>query len=229
MKAKLPWLIALALLAAAGGLFWSNRQQAAELAQLHEESRQYQEARANAEAAQTAQAQTDKEELTRLRKDTEDLLRLRNEARQLRVENQNLLRQVQTAQDQAQSAASQAQLAQSQVQVLRRAAEQATQVVPPGQQPGQPGLVPRPGVQPAALSDQDKLNVCINNLRQIDGAKQQWALENKKNADTLVSAADILPYLRGNVLPACPAGGVYTLNTVGGRPLCSIPGHALPK
>ena len=38
-------------------------------------------------------------------------------------------------------------------------------------------------------------NACINNLRQIDSAKQQWALENgKSNADTPVRA-DVLLYI----------------------------------
>ena len=48
----------------------------------------------------------------------------------------------------------------------------------------------------------------------IDGAKQQWALENKKPASALPTAADIAPYMRSNTLPVCPAGGVYTLNPI---------------
>ena len=34
-------------------------------------------------------------------------------------------------------------------------------------------------------------NACINNLRQIDGAKEQWALENKKNQGDAVVVADV--------------------------------------
>src|SRR6516164_10295386 len=43
-------------------------------------------------------------------------------------------------------------------------------------------------------------NACINNLRQIDGAKQQWALENKKtSADSPPTSTSLTPYLgRGN-------------------------------
>ena len=74
-----------------------------------------------------------------------------------------------------------------------------------------------------------QMNACINNLRQIDGAKQQWALEHQKPASALLTAADITPYLKGNALPVCPAGGVYTLNPVGLAPICNIPGHALPR
>ena len=43
-------------------------------------------------------------------------------------------------------------------------------------------------------------NACINNLRQIDGAKAQWALENKKvDGDTPVDA-DLTPYLTAQSL-----------------------------
>src|SRR5437773_8907182 len=48
-------------------------------------------------------------------------------------------------------------------------------------------------------------NACINNLRQIDGAIQQFALENKKAASDPVLEADVTPYLKN--LVACPAGG----------------------
>ena len=55
-----------------------------------------------------------------------------------------------------------------------------------------------------------QMNACINNLRQIDGAKQQWALETKQVGTTAPVVTDIDPYLgRGgttaNVI--CPSGG----------------------
>ena len=71
-------------------------------------------------------------------------------------------------------------------------------------------------------------NACINNLRQIDAAKQQWALENGKTASDVPTADDIKTYLRHNRMPTCPAGGTYTINAVGQPPTCSIPGHKLP-
>jgi outer membrane lipoprotein-sorting protein len=74
-------------------------------------------------------------------------------------------------------------------------------------------------------------NACINNLRQIDAAKNQWALENRKTSGTPVTEADIKPYIKldanGN-LPKCPSGGKYTIGKVGETPTCSIPGHVLP-
>ena len=71
-------------------------------------------------------------------------------------------------------------------------------------------------------------NSCINNLRLIDGAKQEWALENKKSADEVPTWEDVKPYLgRGSARPKCPQGGTYQLNKLGADPTCSIPGHVL--
>jgi len=80
-------------------------------------------------------------------------------------------------------------------------------------------------------------NACINNLRQIDGAEQQWALENKQAAAAVPDFTDISSYLKNSVV--CPAGGAkatfktsYTLAKVGGpeKPACLIDAanHFLP-
>ncbi|MEI7729920.1 MAG: type II secretion system protein [Verrucomicrobiota bacterium] len=65
-------------------------------------------------------------------------------------------------------------------------------------------------------------NACINNLRQIDGAKEQWALENKKTtADTPVTS-DLIgatSYIKQS--PSCPGAGTYSFNAVGTKPACS--------
>src|SRR5207245_5006918 len=72
-------------------------------------------------------------------------------------------------------------------------------------------------------------NACINNLRQIDGAEQQWALETKQAAAAVPAYTDISSYMRNAVV--CPAGGAaatfgssYTLTPVGGptKPVCQI-------
>lgn len=71
-------------------------------------------------------------------------------------------------------------------------------------------------------------NACINNLRQIDGAMQQFAIENqKKVGDSVNYPGDLTPYIRLNStsqIPACPANGVYTVSPVGIDPsvLCSL-------
>jgi hypothetical protein len=71
-------------------------------------------------------------------------------------------------------------------------------------------------------------NCCINNLRQIDGAKQQWALENGKKADAVPTAEDLKPFFKDGALPTCPAGGTYTIGSITNAPTCSVPGHKMP-
>lgn len=73
---------------------------------------------------------------------------------------------------------------------------------------------------------------CIFNLKQIDGAVQQWALENKKTVTDTYSLSDpqLLAYMRGSKLPVCAHGGRYTAGTnVGDLPKCSLAakGHTL--
>src|SRR4051812_31389043 len=72
-----------------------------------------------------------------------------------------------------------------------------------------------------------QMNACINNLRQIDGAVQQWALENKKGAGAGVAFTDISGYLKNSVI--CPAGGTlfsdsYAVTTVDAKPTCTSTG-----
>src|SRR5437868_2081802 len=61
-------------------------------------------------------------------------------------------------------------------------------------------------------------NSCINNLRQLDGAKAQWALENKKVDTDTVTTSDVSPYLKGSAIPDCPANGTYAVTTVSANP-----------
>jgi prepilin-type N-terminal cleavage/methylation domain-containing protein len=66
-------------------------------------------------------------------------------------------------------------------------------------------------------------NACINNLRQLDGAVQQFALENKKAASDNVGLSDCTPYLKNSVV--CPSGGTtisdsYAVTTCNAAPTC---------
>jgi prepilin-type N-terminal cleavage/methylation domain-containing protein len=74
-------------------------------------------------------------------------------------------------------------------------------------------------------------NACINNLRQIDGAKEQWALEAKKADAAACTATDIQDYIKGNKVPECPAAGAatgtYTIGALGTAPICTIQGIAV--
>ena len=73
-------------------------------------------------------------------------------------------------------------------------------------------------------------NMCINNLRQIDAAKNQWALENSKTNGVTPTAQDLSPYIKGGFESLhCVAGGNYTIGPVGQNPTCSIPEHKLPE
>jgi prepilin-type N-terminal cleavage/methylation domain-containing protein len=78
---------------------------------------------------------------------------------------------------------------------------------------------------------------CINNLRQIEGAADEFALESgKKDGDSINYPDDLTPYIKLNSaskIPGCPAGGIYSLSAVGTRPACSLgnsvdPAHIMP-
>jgi hypothetical protein len=69
---------------------------------------------------------------------------------------------------------------------------------------------------------------CIANLKQIDGAKNTWALEYQKMTNDVPGEADLFGtntnhYIK--IKPMCAAGGMYTLGPVSDRPKCSIPEH----
>jgi prepilin-type N-terminal cleavage/methylation domain-containing protein len=72
-------------------------------------------------------------------------------------------------------------------------------------------------------------NACINNLRQINSAVEQWAMETGQAAGSPPPslATDLTPYIQLNsnsAIPACPAGGTYTINNISAVPqvTCSL-------
>jgi len=80
-------------------------------------------------------------------------------------------------------------------------------------------------------------NACINNLRQIDAAANEYALEKGQSTGaTITYPTALTPYIKLNAngsIPPCPAGGTYSDGTVGTSPLCSLgstitPNHVLP-
>ena len=70
-------------------------------------------------------------------------------------------------------------------------------------------------------------NACINNLRQIDGAKEQWALEKRAKETDPIVEAEVNEFIKGKIRPLCPAKGTYTYGNVGTNPTCDVAGHAL--
>jgi prepilin-type N-terminal cleavage/methylation domain-containing protein len=85
--------------------------------------------------------------------------------------------------------------------------------------------------------DTSQANACINNLRQIDGAVNQFALETHLTTGSPVNyPGDLLPYIKLNTagsIPPCPAFGTYNVTQVGTNPTCSLgasvtPPHVMP-
>jgi prepilin-type N-terminal cleavage/methylation domain-containing protein len=62
---------------------------------------------------------------------------------------------------------------------------------------------------------------CINNMRLIDAAKEQYALENNHDSSVTPVGADLTAYLKGGAMPTCPAAGTYTISAIGTNPSCS--------
>ena len=72
-------------------------------------------------------------------------------------------------------------------------------------------------------------NSCIANLKQIDSAKEQYAMEQKLDTGATVTWANLVTtYIKSQ--PSCPGGGTYTIAVVGTNPSCSLAasGHVLP-
>ena len=70
--------------------------------------------------------------------------------------------------------------------------------------------------------------LCIVFLKQIDGAKSTWALENQKEPTDTPTKADLYGtdrYIREEL--ECDSGGVITIGSVGEEPTCSYPGHVM--
>ncbi|HWN97138.1 MAG TPA: hypothetical protein VNT99_19060 [Methylomirabilota bacterium] len=69
---------------------------------------------------------------------------------------------------------------------------------------------------------------CRVNLRQIELVKKLWAEDENKTTNDVPAHADLFGadnYLKQDL--SCPAGGTYTLGSVGEKPRCSVPGHSL--
>jgi len=65
---------------------------------------------------------------------------------------------------------------------------------------------------------------CVSNLKQIESAKEQWAMDFKKTSlDVPDGAADLWgagKYIKAE--PLCPSGGAYTVGNISIDPICSI-------
>ncbi len=157
-------------------------------------------------------------EAVELKKEAEEVHRLRGEVTLLR-KDKAAFEQAKAENAQLRVAALQARQLQSENSALRGQVQSAVQNLQHVQAlaVGQPGL--------------EQKHACIANLKQIDGAVQQWALETRKQANSPVEWRGVLPYLKGSMLPLCPLQGTYGYAPgsafVAALPQCSVPGHTL--
>ena len=207
MKRWVLWSLIVVFLASEIFLFSANRQKNAALVAFHAEKQRADDLQAQLDALKDSNAGSQNAELSKLRADNQDLPRLRNEVTQLQAANRNLTQQLNLTINAAQQQQAQLQQIAVENQQARAAAQQANAVV-------------------QAVAER---NACINNLRQIDAAKNEWALENNKTDGAVPTGEDLLPYFKDGIFPVCPSGGTYTINAVGEPPTCSVPGHVLPQ
>jgi prepilin-type N-terminal cleavage/methylation domain-containing protein len=77
--------------------------------------------------------------------------------------------------------------------------------------------------------ESSRSRTCVANLRQIEAAKEQWAMENQQGAAATPAWADLVganAYMKAQ--PSCPSGGTYTIAAVSANPTCSTGGtHTL--
>jgi prepilin-type N-terminal cleavage/methylation domain-containing protein len=73
------------------------------------------------------------------------------------------------------------------------------------------------------------ISTCLNNLRQLNSAKVQWAFNERKVNEDVPVMADLLPYLLGHVEPRCPGGGTYNVLRTMDSTTCTMAvfGHSL--
>ena len=209
IKSWVLWLLVVVFLASEVFLFSANRQKDAALVSFHAQRQRADDLQSQLDSLKDSNAGSQSAELSKLRADNQDLPRLRNQVTQLQAANQKLAQQLSVTLTAAQQQQEQLQQIAAENQQATTAAQQAD-------------------ADAQAIAER---NACINNLRQIDAAKNQWALENNKTEGAVPTVQDIAPYIKldanGNI-PGCPSGGTYTIGAVGVPPTCSIPSHVLP-
>jgi len=85
------------------------------------------------------------------------------------------------------------------------------------------------GLLKGRMINRSAFNSCIATLKQIEGAKANWAMEGGKSTNDTPRDADLFgpqAYIRN--APVCPAGGIYTIGTVAEPPRCTFTNHYLP-
>ena len=209
LKRWFVWLCLAVLVVSEVLLFQSNRQRQDALAQLSVAQHDADKARKELGDIKASAAAMQGAEGDRLRRENQSLnqtiTQLRNETNRLQKTNQQLTQQLT-------SLGATAQQQQEKLQQWEAASRQATAIVQQSQ-------------SQAELDRQ----ACVANLKRIVAAKLQWAIEYNKTELDIPTMQDLQAYFKDGVVPVCPSGGAYTLNSAGQLPTCSIPGHALPS
>ena len=66
-----------------------------------------------------------------------------------------------------------------------------------------------------------RTKACVANMRQIDSAKQQWAMDNNQLGSATPTSGNILTYLSCAAMPSCPEGATaYVIGTVDTKQVC---------
>jgi hypothetical protein len=204
LNAILPWILVLGLSACLGAVYVKSTAKDSELEKLRAEVSTIEQLQSELAEAQQ-KAQLPEGQVVVSAKDKEELIKLRGENGKLRQDNQKLSKDLQSAQNNVEAAKASAADAEAAKARMMDAVRKTAATLP---------------------AADPKRDACINILRQLDGAKQQWALEMNKTAQSIPAWQDIAPYLN-NAIPKCPSGGTYTLNAVEHVPTCTVAGHAL--
>lgn len=73
-----------------------------------------------------------------------------------------------------------------------------------------------------AARETSQFNACMNNLRHIESAKEQAALESHALEGDTIPAAKVEAHVK--MRPVCPKGGTYQYNPLGTDASCSVHG-----
>ena len=87
-----------------------------------------------------------------------------------------------------------------------------------------------PGFMKARATTQK--NTCIEGMRVVDQAAQQWAMENNATTGDAIAALALLPYMRNATMPTCRGVAIAQPAKVDDKPVCpnlvKCPDHVLP-
>ncbi len=76
--------------------------------------------------------------------------------------------------------------------------------------------------------ERSRANACRSNLRQIQAAKEQWAMATNQGPTATPDWNALVPAFIQRQ-PSCPSGGTYTIGNLATNPTCSIGNNGTPN